>query len=209
MYMSNSLRRIYNIADSLFDTRAITKEARTSHDLGKPHLPKTALQTFRIVQPFAYDLDRNARLKMIVSQQGVIANGTSSYWEFFFDLVQRQAKLVCQWVLSWDDTTDDFGPARLEIFVNPFPPVDSPIRQAVREGRLLYQQMLGMWKQECKRCPDLPSTFRDTNLVLTDFMRQGLDMTQEEFSLSTGQSQNGDLCWMAQTRNATYYSVFG
>lgn len=207
--MSDALRRVYNAVDTLFDARAISHELRVSRDLGKSIRPKTALQAFKSVEPFAHHLDRKARLKMIVSQQGVMIDGTSSHWEFFFDLTQRRAQLICEWVLSWDETTDDYGQASIETFVKPFPPVDSPIRQAVREGKLLYRQMMGMWKQECKRRPALPSRFRDTEHVLEDFMRQGLDITQEEFSLSTGQSQRGELCWIAQTRDATYYSGFG
>ena len=41
-----------------------------------------------------------------------------------------------------------------------------------------------MWKQERKRRPDLPIKFRDSKLVLADFVRQGLDATQDEFSLN-------------------------
>src|SRR5688500_14166749 len=120
----------------------------------------------------------------------------------------RRAQLVCEWILPWDDAIDNYGPAGVEIVVKPFPAVDSPVRQMVREGKLLHKQMISMWKQEYKRLPDLPNKFRDTDMVLADFLQQGLDPTQVEFSLRTGQSPQGQMCWMAQSRTATYYSAF-
>ena len=206
--MSDSLRRIYNSIDRLFDVWAITQELRYSRDGGESRAPKTALQAFQFVQPVILELDRQFQLKMITSQQGLTANGTSAHWEFFFNLFRRRAETVCEWVLSWNEAMDDYGPAKIEITANPFPAVNSPIRTAVREGKLLHQQMIGMWRQECKRRPTLPTQFRDTETVLADFVRQGLDLTQAEFSLYTGQSPEGKLCWIARTRNAAYYSSF-
>lgn len=174
--MSDTMRRLYNAVDVLFDTRAISRETRYARSDGESNLPKTALQAFKSVQPFAFNLDRQARLKMIVSQQGVRADGTSTHWEFFFDLIQRRAQLVCEWLLSWEKTKDDYGPASIEIVVKPFPAAGSPIRQAVKEGKLLHRQMIRMWKQECRRRPDLPGKFRDTDIVIADFLRQGLDI---------------------------------
>lgn len=206
--MSDSLRRIYNSIDRLFDIWAITQELRYSREGGESRSPKTALQAFQFVQPVIRELDRQSQLKMITSQQGLSVNGTSTHWEFFFNLFRRRAEVVCEWVLPWNEATDDYGQAKIEISINPFPTVNSPIRTAVREGKLLHQQMIGMWRQECKRRPTLPSHFRDTDIVLADFVRQGLDITQAEFSLSTGHSPQGKLGWIAQTRNAAYYSPF-
>lgn len=206
--MSDSLRRIYNAVDLLFDTRAISQESRYSRVSGESRFPKTALQAFNSIFPIALDLDRQARLKMIVSQQGVNVDGASAHWEFFFDLRQRRAQLVCEWRLLWDEDADDYGSAGIEVAVKPFPPVNSPIRRAVREGKLLHKQTIGMWDQECKRRPDLPNKFRDTKMVVTDFLQQGLDITQVEFSLSTGQSPQGQLSWIAQTRDTAYYCAF-
>jgi hypothetical protein len=206
--MSDSLRRIYNSIDRLFDLPAISQVLRYSRVGGDSRTPNTAQQAFHLVQPFVCQLDWQPQLKMIVSQQGLTADGASAHWEFFFSLVRRRAEVVCEWVLPWDEATDDYGQANIEIAVNPFPAVNSPIREAIREGKLLYQQMTGMWKQECRRRPTLPNKFRDTEIVLADFVRQGLDTTQVEFSLSTGKSPQGQLCWIAQTRNNTYYSPF-
>jgi hypothetical protein len=205
--MSDLLRRIYNSIDRVFDIHAIPKVLRYSRDGGESRTPKTALQAFQLLQPFVRELDSQSQLKMIVSQQGLTANGVSTHWEFFFNLFRRRAEVVCKWVLSWDEAADNHGQANIEIVVNPFPAVNSPIREAVREGKLLHQQMIGMWGQECRRSPTLPNKFRDTDIVLADFVSQGLDTTQE-FSLSTGQSPKGQLCWIAQTRNTTYYSPF-
>ena len=206
--MSDSLRRIYNSIDRFFDILAISQVLRYSRVGGDSRTPNTAQQAFHSVQPFVRELDWQPQLKMIVSQQGLTADGASAHWEFFFSLVRRRAEVVCEWVLPWDEATDDYGQAHIEIAVNPFPAVNSPIREAVREGKLLYQQMIGMWKQECRHRPTLPNKFRDTKIVLADFVRQGLDTTQVEFSLSTGKSPQGQLCWIAQTRNTKYYSPF-
>jgi hypothetical protein len=208
MDMSDALRRIYNSIDLLFDTRAISQEMRFSRAGAGSRLPKTALQVFNEIQPIAKDLDRDARLKMIVSQLGVDLDGTSSHWEFFFDLTQRRAQMVCEWVLPWDQDMDGYEPASIEIVVRPFPAPNSLIRKAVREGKLLHRQMVGMWKQEYKRRPDLPHKFRDSGIAMADFLQQGLDPAQFEFSLSTGQSPQGLLRWIAQTRHDTYSSSF-
>jgi hypothetical protein len=49
--MSNSLRRIYNSINRLFDTRAIFQELRYSREGGESCLPKSAFQTFQSLQP--------------------------------------------------------------------------------------------------------------------------------------------------------------
>jgi hypothetical protein len=78
----------------------------------------------------------------------------------------------------------------------------------VKEGKLLHRQMAGMWKQECRRRPNLPHEFRDTDVILAEFIEQGLDVSQTEFSLTTGQSPEDRLCWVAQTRRENYYAAF-
>ena len=206
--MNDALRRIYNTVDLLFDSRSFSQELRFSHAGGETKRPKTALQALNSIYPFARDLDRQARLKLIVSQQGINADGASPHWEFFLDLTQRRAHLICEWALSWNEEMDDYGPSSVEIAVKPFPSVDSPIRQLVTSGKLLHRQMVSMWKQECARLPGLPHKFRDTDAVLAEFVQQGLDVSQNEFSLRTGQSPEGYIRWIAQTRNATYYAAF-
>ena len=206
--MSDALRRAYNAVDILFDARAIRQELHFSHELEEVRHPRSAYQAFRSIRPFVNKLDRRARLKMIVSQSGVDADGASAHWEFFFDLVQRRAHLICDWALSWDETKDTFGPAIVEITVRPFPSVDSPIRQLVASGKLLHRQMVGLWRQEYERSPALPKRFRDTDVLLADLKQQGLNVSQTEFSVRTGLSPEGRICWIAQTRKDIYYSAF-
>jgi hypothetical protein len=170
--------------------------------------PRTAGQAYKCVLPTAKKLDRLARLNMIVSQQGVDLKGMSPQWEFFFSLPNRRAKLICEWVQPWDETEDNYSAPRIEATVTPFPPMDSRLRQLVRDGHLLHEQLIVMWRQEYKRLPNLPSRFRDSDAALADFTQQGLDVTLTEFSLSTGQSPEGSLCWVAQTRNEKYYTAF-
>lgn len=205
--MSDSLRRLYNAIDSLFDRGALARDLRFSRAAGGSREPVTARAAFDSVRPAVRQLDRDARLKMIVSQNGIGPGGASPHWEFFFDLPQRRAQLVCEWRLPWDEAADGYGPAQIEIVAKPFPPENSPIRQLVKDGKLLHRQMIGMWQQELKRRPNLPQKFRDTDAVLADLRRQGLEPDQADFSLSTGLSPDGRLNWVAQTKNAAYYSA--
>ena len=206
--MSDTLRRLYNKIDILFDRRAISQEDRFSRVLENVNQPRTASLAFKSILPVARKIDRKARLKSILSQQGIDGNGTSSYWEYFFDLPTRRAQLLCEWSLPRNQLTDEYGAAVIEYLIKPFPPADSPIRQMVREGKLLHRQMIGLWQQERRRRPDLPFKFRGTDVALADFSQQGLDVSQIEFLLRTGQSPQGSHCWIAQTRKTTYYTAF-
>jgi hypothetical protein len=204
--MANTPRRIYNSIAQVFDIWGLKQPKRISRDLGASPTPITARQAFQRVQPVVHELDWQSQLKMITSPQGLTPYGESAHWEFFFDLVNRRAEAVCEWVLLWDEAADRYGQARIELTATPFPAPNSPIRTAVEEGTLLHQQMTGLWRLECQRRPTLPAQFRDTDIALADFTRQGLDVSLIEFSLSTGQSPQGQLSWIAQTRHKKYYS---
>lgn len=205
--MSNFLRRIYNSIDALIDRNALLEELQFSKEDLRAPSPQTAKQALEKVLPFIYKLDKTSNLKMIVSQQGINANGESAHWEFFFDLTQKRAQLVCDWKLVWNETVDNYTSAKIDFKITPFPPMNSPLRQMVKEGKLLHQQLIGMWKQEMNRRPNLSKTFRDTNHTIKEFAQQGLDVSQTEFSLST-QPVGGKTYWAAQTRNKTYYAEF-
>ncbi len=206
--MSDTLRRIYNSIDRAFDGRAITQDLMYTRAGGGAGSPITALQAFQLAQAVVCELDRQYQLTMIVSQHGVNVNGASAHWEFFFNLLRRRAEATCEWVLPWNEALDGYGQAEIDMRVTPFPAVHSPIRAAVQDGKLLHRQMIGMWRRECERRPSLPVQFRDTDIALADFARQGLDIFRAEFSLTTGQSPHGRLSWIAQTRDAAYYSPF-
>lgn len=201
--MTESLRRAFNAVERLFDRRALTVELRCSQsDAGSGH-PVTALEAYRRVRSAVLALDRRARLKAIVSQDGIAADGTSAHWEFAFDLPRRRAQALCEWALGWDEVADGYGPAAIGLVVSPFPPATSPIRWMVEEGQL-HRMLIGLWEQERRRRPDLPETFRDTDAAAADFARQGLDVTQVEFALATGLSPEGRPCWIARARRRTY-----
>ena len=206
--LATRFRKIYNAIDSLFDRSAISHKMQTSRESAGDKRPKTAGQALEAILPAVNRFDRKALLKLIVSQQGIDPQGASAHWEFFFDLVNRQAQLVCEWKLTWDEKADAHGALRIEITVNPFPPTDSPIRQMVRDGQLLHRQLSGMWKQEVQRTPPLPRRFRDTDLAIADFSKQGLDPTLTEFSLRAGRSPEGKVNWIAQTRDKSYFAAF-
>lgn len=206
--MSQTIRRLFNSVDRLFDRRAIGEDLRFSRSGGKARQPITAGQAFQVIQPVMQNLDRSARLKRIVSQPGLNPEGASSHWEFFFDLPRRRAQVSCEWVLPWDAALDAHGSARIDTVVKPFPAPDSPIRQLVNNGELLHRQLYGLWEQERSRKPDLPFQFQDSDTALADFIQQGLDIGQDEFSLSTGFSSEGRACWIAQTRRKQYFAPF-
>lgn len=115
--MLEPLRRLYNTVDRFFDRRALTQELHFSRDL-KESNQVTARHAFQVALQAAQQLDRGACLKLIAGH-AVNHDGTSSRWEFFFDLPARRAKLACDWALTWDAAADDFGPARLEIMALP------------------------------------------------------------------------------------------
>lgn len=75
-------------------------------------------------------------------------------------------------------------------------------------GVMLHRQLYGLWQQERRRRPDRPMHFLDSDAALSEFTRQGLDITRDEFSLSTGQSPEGCICWIAQARQKVYYAPF-
>lgn len=205
--MIKRLRSLFNQVDSALEINAITEESRFSQTSDGDRMPKTAAQALNLVLPLVRRYDSKARLKLMVSQHGLQQAGTSADWEFFFDLASRQAQLAGEWVLDLDEEADHYISSRINIIVRPFPPANSPLRQMVRDGHLLHRQLAGLWRQELERRPDLPLHFRDTHMALADFIQQGLDPTLDEFSLSTGQFPDGHSCWIAQTRDKTYYSA--
>lgn len=206
--MITRLRAAYNAIDRFFDFRAIAQEVHSTQIAGDDKQPKTAGQTLQVILPFVKQFGGGTLLKMIVSQPGLDSQGASPHWEFFFDLVSRKAKLVCEWQLTWNNRMDAYNLPSINIAVHPFPPPNSMIRKMVRDGQLLYRQQVGLWRQETRREPDLPLRFRGTDAVVADLIKGGLDITATEFSLSAGQSPAGRLVWLAQAHRKTYYADF-
>jgi len=203
-----TLRRIFNKIDALFDRGAITHELHYSRGGKEPGRLLTARQAYMIIQPAAREFDTQARLKAIAAPQGAGVDGAGSHWEFFFDLPRRRAQLGCTWSLAWDEAADAWGPARIEINARPFPAEGGPIRQLVADGSLLHRQLYGLWEQERTRRADLPDTFRDTPAVMAELTRQGLDLAQDEFSLNTEPAAAGRTVWTARSRQKTWSTDF-
>lgn len=202
------LRSIYNAVDQFLDRASIRRELRRELLLRDEDRPRTAAQALKSVLPAVRVHDRGAQLKRIGSPQGLDGRGASAHWEFFFDLPARRAQLACDWGLTWDERGDPVGPARLTITIRPFPPQGSLLRRMVQEGKLLYRQLEGPWREELLRSPALPLKFRDTDLALDEFIGQGLDPSQHEFTVGTGQRPERGPCWLAQTRERTFYAGF-
>lgn len=204
--MSDILRRLYNAVERLFDWRALSQELHFTRNPADVNEPRTARHAFEIALSEARELDRGACLKLITAPDGLNPNGAASRWEFFFDLPMRRAKLECDWYLPWDANADQFGPPRLEVIARPFPPADNVFRQMVKEGKLLHRQLIGLWNQERRQRPDLPHQFRDSDAALEALVQQGLKAMEIEFSFGTVETPEGKPCWLAQTRERSYYT---
>jgi hypothetical protein len=204
--MIERLIQLYNQVDRLFDRRALRREWQISRELDESH-EVTARQAFRPAFKAAQELDRGSRLTLITGHD-VQPDGSARRWEFFFDLPVRRAKLVCDWSLRWDSSADSFGPARLEVVARPFPPAESVYCRMVTEGKLLHRQLNGLWTQEQRRSPKLPFSFTDTDVVMADFVLQGLDPSADEFSFGTALLPDGQPGWIALTHdNQAFYSA--
>lgn len=206
--MTDTVRRVYNVVDTLFDRHALTEELRVSRSGGSTNKPLTASPAFDLSLSIAREFDRGARLKLIASPDGVAQDGTSRRWEFFFDLPKRRAKMECDWYLPWDEATDDFGVARIDASVNPFPPRDSILRQMAREGKLLHQQLIGVWNEERQRKADLPHRFRDSDEIMLEFAQRGLDVTETEAILLAECKKGDPPYWVAQTKDVVFRTRF-
>jgi len=206
--MPNRLRQLYNAIVRLLDRTSILQTIRFTRKLEMEGQPVTAGTAFEVILPAAGKLDRRAQLKRVVSLSGIDAHGSSAHWEFFFNLPGRRAKLLCEWVLPWNEPADTYDPPVMEITVTPFPPPESPLHQLVREGGLLYRQLSGLWREELRRIPNLPRQFHDTDLILQELMDQGLQITQSEFSLTTGHMPEGGAVWRVQTRRGDFHASF-
>ncbi len=206
--MIDKLRKIYNKIDTIFDRSALESEINRSYRLRAENKPVTAKTAFRLALLEAKRLDKHAALKMIVAPDGVDPTGKAIRWEFFFDLIQQRAKLICEWFLSWDAEADSFGPPQLVVKANPFPPADSPLHQLVSEGKLLHRQLNGFWQQERRRQPDLPHQFRDSDEALAALIRQGLSFDQEVTLSTTEHSSENESYWVAKSRYDTFLVNF-
>jgi hypothetical protein len=206
--MSDYLRRIYNRIERSFDRTALVHEMRIDRELRGAATLERASFAFAQILPIVTELDRSCRLKMIVAPQGVDRSGATFRWEFLFDLVRRRAKADAVWFLRWDDSSDAFKEARAQIVARPFAPSGSTLHRMVEEGKLLYPQLKGLWRQEHCRSAALPHTFCDSDRAMQALTRQGLDAEDMEFSLSTAVSAGGRFEWVARTRTQTYSTDF-
>ncbi len=204
--MINSMRRLYNTVDRLFDRQAIQQDVNWDNELNRSDQPKTARQAFASIQKTAQDWDTRPQLKLISAPEGVDADGTARRWEFFFDLPSRRARLECDWSLQWDSSQDDYAGSQIEARVRPFPELGSKLYRMVNEGLMLYRQLHGLWREERRRTPDLPTAFRDSDEVMDELIKLGLVDPTEEIVLNTGQTPSGVLSWVAHTRHDKHFA---
>lgn len=203
------MRRIFNRLDRALDRRSLKEVVRISRETGEGATPVTARVAFRTCQKAARSIDRGARLRLIAAPQIATGDGgTSRTWDFHFHLPRRRAEFACRWELPFDEEADDFGPARLDATATPFPAPGGLWETMVDQGKLLYRQQNGLWRQERSRRRDLPHRFRDSDEVVAEFEAQGLDPLSEEFTLGTRSEGAAPPVWTAATRNTTWETPF-
>lgn len=204
-----ALRRGFNTLEKQFDRHAIEEEIRVEDSGGELGKHLTAAQAFQLCLPLAHARDKDARLKFITSAGADLNSvGESTRWEFSFDLPKRRAKMNCDWFLEWDEAADDFGAAKIEGAIIPFPVPDSLFYKLEREGKILYRSLHDQWQKERDRIPDLPNQFRDTDGVMAEVIRIGHDITYDEINLSTKCEPSKQPQWAVETRSGISYVRF-
>jgi len=198
------LRRYVNRLDRWLDRASLVEATSTRIDLDKPAEPVTARQAFSSVLPVARRVDGSARLKLITASENLDASGTASRWEFFFDLPKRRAKATVAWVLPLTEEFDSYRSPIVEAVFRPFPMPGSLFYRMIDEGRLLYRQLNGHWRDEMQRTPDLPKSFKDSDLAMRELSQRGLDVGSDEASLTAKGVSETEIVWMAQTRYNSY-----
>lgn len=198
--VSDNLRRLYNRLDSALDRTALREERRAQHELRLPAAPLRARAALALVLPHARRFERRPILKGVAAETGLQPDGSAATWDFFFDLPTKRAKLA----FHLEVDVEDGSSATLYSKAWPYPVANSPFRRMAEEGRILYRQLASHWRQELARTPEVSLSFRDSDAVLADLTKAGLD-TSSEFSLSTGVRPGGQQGWHAQTRHAEYW----
>lgn len=205
----DGLRRFYNSVEIFFDRRSLIEEVRLSRTIESQNKPVTARQAFLPCLSIAREFDRGAQLKLIVCPDGNIEqDGISPRWEFFFDLPKRHAKMNCAWFLTWNENADVFDTARIEIVARPFPPQDSSLRKLVKDGKILYRQLTGMWDAEYRRKANLPHRFRDSNNVMREFAQKGLNLTETKITLIAEDNKGKQPIWKADIGETPFSTRF-
>ncbi len=193
-----ALRRLHNRIDYWLDRSSLREPQDGLERLpggGVPSLASHALE--RAVQ-VAQRHDRDARLKRVAAPRGAAADGAAAQWTFLFDLPKRRAKLTCDWYLDGSKQGGRFGQECLAWRATPFPPPDSVLAHGIKEGRLAYTLGARVWREERRRTPDLPLTFRDSDAVVTELHEHGLGLGDGGFTLHTDAAAQGPV-WVAET----------
>ena len=203
-----ALRRLLNSIDRRLDRNSLheplTRNERPPGG-GVPCLVSHALEQ---AVKTAHQFDPDARLKHVLAPQGVARDGAARRWEFVFDLPQRRAKLLSQWYLDGDPKFGRFGRECFDASLRPFPPPESPLAQAVAQGRLPYSQCTAAWREERRRTPDLPLGLRDSDAVMGDLLRLGLQVDAGDWVLRNALLQPGGHVWLAQIGDTSLHCRF-
>lgn len=204
----SAARRLLNRIDRWLDRSSLHRPVTISDRPpggGVPCVVSVALE--RAVRE-AHRHDDDARLKHVLAPQGAAADGAARRWEFVFDLPERRAKMMSQWYLDGDAKFGRFGRECFDAVIKPFPLADSPVDLAMAEGRLPYAQRAIAWRDERRRTPDLPMSFRDSDAVMADLLAQGLPLKAGGFVLRNGIGPTGQAVWLVQIGDTAYHCRF-
>ena len=204
------MRRLVNRIDHLLDLRSLRAEDRKTLPAPSIAGPCTVRAAFDPALRHARRHDRGAQLKRIVSPNGLFPNGTSDRWEFLFHLPSRRgiANIELQILEVEDSGWSPEHTATWSVWVRPFPTREAALYRMMQEGKLLYRQFEGHWRQEMRRSPPLPWSFRDSDEALQDFVVQGLDPTIHEFSFASRLGAGGHPVWAAHGRHEEWETPF-
>ncbi len=200
---ADAFRRLYNSVEAFLDRGALVKEHRFTRSALTTSGALTMGAVYALCRNIAEEMDSRPCMTMIAAPEGTDRAGTALRWEFFFDLPGRRAKLECAWSMPGDGHD-----AQIDVVARPFPDADSLLRQQVKDGKLLYRQLVGMWNAERRRHPGLPRRFQNSDAAMYEFVRQGLDVGQEEFSLIAKHDPGHGASWVLQTRDKTWRVPF-
>ena len=198
--MSDKLRRWTNRVERWMDWRALRRPRAWKIDLGAGQIERVR-PIWEVVRTTAMRCDRDARLRWISSPEGVCSLGRSRRWEFFLDLPGHRSQLQLNWQLQDAEAT-------LEAQQIPFPAVGSIHQRLVEQGKSLYRELGTLWEQERQRSQELPVEFRDSDLATAQLVEQGLDVIEDDFTLSSGWHADGYPQWVARCGDREYRTHF-
>lgn len=78
----------------------------------------------------------------------------------------------------------------------------------MKDGKILYRQLTGMWDAEYRRKANLPHRFRDSDNVMREFAQKGLNLTETKITLIAEDNKGKQPIWKADTGETPFSTRF-